>query len=210
MDQNINNLVEVSIGEIIDKYSILELKTKYINDETKLKNIQYEMNILKNNIKELDKHFFYKLLLFINEKIWLDTDIVKSLSIINKEPNNILLFAEISNGIFENNQKRYRLKNYFNNLNKSEINEYKSYKDNYCFIEIFDIDEIYNKIPEINYICISHDIICIDKLYEDVIKKLFKNPNIIFINGNNHDNITTNYILKNFSIDKNLQEIFSF
>ena len=111
----INNLIEVSFGEIIDKYSILELKNKYIKDVNKLNEIKKEMTILEKRVSKITDTFFYRLLVHINEQIWLDTDIVKSLNY-NLNLNNATLFIEVTNKIFENNQKRFRLKNYFNIL----------------------------------------------------------------------------------------------
>jgi FkbM family methyltransferase len=199
------NQIEVSIGEIIDKYSILELKKKYITNKNKLEEIQKEIEVLSHFIKNID-HFFYSLILYINEQIWLDTDVIKSLSL----NNNIYLFAEISNRIFENNQKRFRLKNYFNVLQKSNIKEQKSYNDNKCFIEISNDEEIYNKIPEINYLCISYDIIYINVEYKSIFNKLFKNPNIIFANDFRISDNTIQIIISSYIIDSSIRYKFDF
>ena len=45
--------IEVSNGEIIDKYTILEIKLSQIKDEEKLKNIQHEYDVLKPNIQSI-------------------------------------------------------------------------------------------------------------------------------------------------------------
>lgn len=204
--------IDISIGEIIDKYSILELKTKYISDENKLLDIKNEMCTLDKyvkDIKDIKNPFFYKLLLHINEQIWLDTDIIKSLTITNKEYNNIYLFAEISNRIFENNQKRFRLKNYFNILENSNIKEYKSYNNNECYIDILNEEQIYKKIPEINYLCISYDIIYINYKYQITFNKLFKNPNIKFIENIESNSFYTQH-LDSFSITNEEKENFDF
>ena len=203
------NQIEVSIGEIIDKYSILELKKKYITNVDKLYEIQKEIDVLSYFIKNID-NFFYSLLLYINEQLWLDTDVIKSLSLNNAEYNNIYLFAEISNRIFENNQKRFRLKNYFNVLQTSNINEQKSYNDNKCFIKITNDEEIYNKIPEINYLCISYDIIYINVEYKSIFNKLFKNPNIIFANDFRISDNTIQIIISSYIIDSSIRDKFDF
>jgi hypothetical protein len=201
-----SNQIQVSVGEIIDKYSILELKKKYITEPNKINEIQKEMNILDKKVPKNSE--FYKQLVYINEQIWLDTDKIKQ---INYEPNiDNNNFAKLSNNIFENNQKRFRLKNYFNILENSDIKECKSYNNNNCFIKIIKEDEIFNKIPEINYLCISYDVIYFEECYKDIICKIFKNPNISFINNNNNNNnnITSTYNLFKYSIDKELQNIF--
>ena len=204
--------VEVSIGEIIDKYSILELKKKYIIDQTKLNDIQKEMNILKPYTEKLIDNYFYKLLLHINELIWLDTDKIKSLSLVNKEYQHIYLFAETSQQIFENNQKRFRLKNYFNTMQNSNVKEQKSYQNDKCFIQITDDTTIYEKIPELNYLFISHDLIYIDLKYKQIVNKLFKNLNIQFLdNIDNIDNINNIiYDLHSFSLELKLKHIYEF
>jgi FkbM family methyltransferase len=206
------NMVNVSIGEIMDKYSILELKKKYIIDQTKLNDIKNEMDILqkyKDNINNNNNNiYFYKLLLHINELIWHDTDLIKTLSLDNTDYPNIILFAETSNKIFENNQKRFRLKNYFNILEKTTIKEHKSYQNNVCFIQIDDETTIYNKLSEINYIFILHDIIYIDVKYKELITKIFVNPNIEFVETN--ANFTTIYDLQTYNIDPNLIDTYDF
>jgi len=202
--------IEVSIGEIVDKYSILELKTKYITDNNKIKEIQKEMDILEKIVCNIKKTFFYKLLLIINEQIWLDTDTIKELTNYKKDTDTICKFAEISNNIFENNQRRFRLKNYFNIIDNSNIKEQKSYNETKCFIEISTDEDIYDKISEINYLCISYDIIYISCNFKDIFNKLFKNPNIVFI-----DSVLelTNYhkeSLNTFSIEINNRHKFEF
>ena len=206
---NKNYNIETSFGEIIDKYSILELKIKYITDPNKILDIKNEIEILKPFTNKKNK-YFYKLLLHINELIWLDTEIIKNLSLNREDNHALLLFAETSNRIFENNQKRFRLKKYFNELNNSNIKEHKSYKNDICYIEIDEKEEIYNKIPEINYICISNDIIHIDNKYKHIINKIFKNTNIYFVETNEIISTKSISLKKTFLIDKMLKEIYDF
>lgn len=205
------NLIEVSIGEIIDKYSILELKLKYIADNcVKIKEIQKEMNVLEKFVENIKNSYFYKLLLFINEEIWLDTDNIKQMTYMNKPIDDYYRFSQISNNIFENNQKRFRLKNYFNILNNSNIKEEKSYYDNICFLEISKEEVIYEKIPEINYLCISYDIIYITHKFKDVINKLFKNTNIYFVDSQLNINEYHHKILNTYTIDERKRNYFDF
>ena len=205
------NLIEVSIGEIIDKYSILELKLKYItNNCDKIKEIQKEMNVLEKFVDKIKKSYFYKLLLFINEEIWVDTDNVKQMTYSNKQIDDYYHFSQISNNIFENNQKRFRLKNYFNILNNSNIKEQKSYNDNICFLEISKEEDIYEKIPEINYLCISYDIIYINCKFTHVINKLFKNTNIFFVESQIDINQYHHKIINTYSIDEKKRDYFDF
>ena len=72
-------LVEVSVGELLDKISILEIKKEKIKDPEKLKFINDEYNELneqlKNNVKPDDKlNSFFKSLKEINSKLWIIED----------------------------------------------------------------------------------------------------------------------------------------
>jgi hypothetical protein len=169
--------VKVSIGEAVDKYSILQLKLKKIVDTSKLIEIQNEMVVLHECNKYIQQYaFYYKLLMYINEKIWDFTDIIKTLSIENTE------FAKISNYIFEYNQKRFRIKNWFNLVTTSSIKEQKSYATTHCRIIVNTEQEIYDKIPEINYLCVEYDAVSFDcnEHCISVVKNIFKAPTIIY------------------------------
>jgi FkbM family methyltransferase len=174
--------INISIGDIIDKYSILELKQKYIKNEDKLFEINKEIIELSEYKKLIiDKYvFFYKLLLHINDLIWNDTDIIKKLNINDKSYENLALYSTISSTIFENNQKRFRIKNYFNIFLNSFLKEQKSYNEKKCLIIINEINIIYEKIELINYLCVDYDSVLIITPFKDIISKIFINPNIVF------------------------------
>jgi hypothetical protein len=164
--------IKVSIGEAIDKLSILELKQKKIHNEDKQKEIA--------ELQECNKYksayaFYYKLLMYINEKIWDMTDIVKAMDIHNPE------FAKVSNDIFEYNQKRFRIKNWFNLSATSVIREQKSYASTHCKIIIENESQIYDKIPEINYLLLEYDLVSFGTTpeLEITIKNMFHNPTIV-------------------------------
>jgi hypothetical protein len=184
------------------------LKNKYITDESKLYEIKKEINILEEKVPKIKNTYFYKLLLHINEQIWLDTDKIKKINVKLIE-NDKDLYIQLSNKIFENNEKRFRLKNYFNIIDSSNIKECKSYLDNKCFIIINSEYEIYQKIPEINYLCISHDVIYFKNIYKNIISKLFINPNILFTDDINSD-ISIKYELLNYKIKDDIRDIFDF
>ena len=205
-------LIEVSIGEIIDKYSILELKQKYISDVNKLQDIEKEMNLLEKYISDIKTSHFYKMLLYINEQIWLDTDIIKELNVnVNDKDHEIICkLTEIYNRIFDNNQRRFRLKNHFNTIQKSNIKEHKSYAENSCLIDILEESDIYAKIPEINYLCISYDIVYFNHVYKNIIEKLFININIKFIEVCNVDSSSNIFDLKSFTINTDIRDFFEF
>ena len=171
--------IEVSIGEAIDKYSILELKAKYITNPEKLASIHRELQGLSECYRYIHSNpFFYKLLLHINDEIWKMTDKIKNKDVCYFERD----FAYISNMIFEYNQKRFRLKSIFNNLYNSNFIEQKSYAESHCKILVRDETTLLNKIAEINYIAIDYDTISFDTTPEllNIIKSIFKNTNIVY------------------------------
>jgi FkbM family methyltransferase len=188
---------EISIGELVDKYSILDIKTKKITDEIKLNEVNKEKDKLSDATHFITNNaYFYKLLLFINNEIWNLTDNIKKMKVTDSE------YATISYDIFNYNQIRFRLKKYFNVLNNSQIKEQKSYSDSTIHVVINEIEELIFKIEEINYLCISYDNVVFDTNdnIKQIITNLFKNPNIDY---NNASETEHKIILKDFSLIDN-------
>ena len=170
--------VKVSIGEAIDKYNILELKMKKISDEYKKIEIQKELDALHIcSYYKLNNAFYYNMLTYVNEQIWDMTDVIKKMSYLNASE-----FALISNQIFEFNQKRFRIKNWFNLITSSKIKEQKSYSSIHCKIVINEENTIYNKIAEINYLVLDYDVITFESesLCLSNLKKIFTLPTFIY------------------------------
>lgn len=182
-------LVDVSIGEAVDKYSILEIKKHKIQNLEKLKNVFTEINTLHECKKYIAlQPFLYSLMVHVNTVVWDTTDQIKELSPILAP----VLFAQLAHKIFEYNQMRFRLKNNFNILASSNIREEKSYAEDMLYINIDSCDTVYKKIPELNYLLIKHDhitFIC-DLDTEQVIKQLFKNINYSFKADNKNITVT--------------------
>jgi hypothetical protein len=164
--------VELSVGEIIDKYSILEIKEQKIKSTEKLSEIKKEKEVLQECTKYIEIYpFFYTLLIHINTLIWEQTDVIKTLNY----QENITQFATISQSIFDNNQKRFRLKNIFNQLLNSNLKEQKSYAQNVCKIVLntMCLSDFVNKLPEINYLSIEYDALWFEE-GNDEIHKIIK------------------------------------
>ena len=90
--------INVSFGEAIDKYSILELKLKKIHDPNKLLEIKKEIDVLYICLEYKTKYnFYYNLLVYVNEKIWDVTDIIKTIKVDNPQ------FSVLSNDDFKCN-----------------------------------------------------------------------------------------------------------
>ena len=208
----------VSIGEAIDKLSILELKYKKITDENKRIEIKKEIDCLNQCEKyKNDYPFFYNLLLYINEKIWVMTDKIKTMKPDVDTLDTYIYFAELSSLIFEYNQKRFRIKNWFNNLVNSKLKEQKSYGSTYCTIRFTSEEELLNKIPEINYLLLEYDIIFIEKSNYELFIKTFKQPTVLQEREQenieeiilNHFTIPRlNIILQELYPDENMSDIF--
>ena len=169
-------LIEVSIGELVDKISILELKQKYIKNPQKKQEASKEFNsLLKHSNYVSNQFFFYNLLYYVNEQIWFLTDNVKKFEFDKLTDETRKNYADITNDIFTFNQKRFRLKKIYS----SNVKEQKSYAETYCKIIVKDEEVLLDKIAEINYLFLEYDYIlfespCIKKIHE-----IFKCPTII-------------------------------
>lgn len=199
--------LEVSIGESVDKLSILELKHTKISDTFKLEEIQKEIDAIQEvQIYKTQLPFFYSLLYYVNDKIWTMTDEIKSMDISN------IQYSSLSYEIFDYNQKRFRIKHFFNKLLDSNIKEQKSYASTVCLLTISDENILFSKLSEIFYLSISYDILMIDSIYKDIISKILIVPSIQFINFSSIENncINTYSInLSEYSISNDLQNMFS-
>mgnify|MGYP001200282793 CR=1 FL=1 len=122
-------IVEVSIGELLDKISILEIKQKKIKDPEKLKFISNEHSILKNqlenNVKSDDKLIkLYQSLKEINAKLW---DIEDDKRQCEKDKDFGEKFIKLSRDVHFLNDDRAKIKLEINNHTGSSIKEIKEY-----------------------------------------------------------------------------------
>tara|TARA_B100001741_G_scaffold142898_1_gene118028 strand:+ start:240 stop:629 length:390 start_codon:yes stop_codon:yes gene_type:complete len=122
-------LVEVSIGELLDKISILEIKLDKIKDSENLKFISNEHSILKkqldNNVKSDDKLIkFFQSLKEINEKLWVIEDEKRQCE---KDKDFGKQFIKLSRDVHFLNDQRAKIKLDINNHTGSSIKEIKEY-----------------------------------------------------------------------------------
>jgi len=122
-------LVEVSVGELLDKISILEIKKEKIKDPKKLDFINDEYNILKgqldNNVKYDEKlDNLFKSLLEINSKLWVIEDEKR---MCEKNSDFDEKFIKLSRDVHFLNDKRAQIKLEINNQSGSKIKEIKQY-----------------------------------------------------------------------------------
>ena len=122
-------LVEVSIGELLDKISILEIKQEKIKDPEKLKFINNEHSILKEqlekNVKSDDKlSKLYRSLKEINSKLWVIEDEKRQCE---KDKDFSEKFIKLSRDVHFLNDDRAKIKLDINNHTGSVIKEIKEY-----------------------------------------------------------------------------------
>jgi peptidoglycan hydrolase CwlO-like protein len=123
--------VELSVGELLDKISILQIKAERIVDPSKLENINKELDVLMS----LWKDFAYSNnnlesetneLKAINEELWDIEDKIR-----DKERNQVFDkgFIELARAVYITNDKRAGIKRIINSKTGSELIEEKSYSD---------------------------------------------------------------------------------
>ena len=122
-------LAEVSVGELFDKISILEIKQEKINDPNKLKFISNEHSILKNqlenNVKTDDKlDKLFQSLKEINFKLWVIEDDKRQCE---KDKDFGEKFIKLSRDVHFLNDNRAKIKLEINNHTGSKIKEIKEY-----------------------------------------------------------------------------------
>jgi len=122
-------LVEVSVGELLDKISILEIKQEQIKDTEKLKFINEEHSILKdqlnNNVKSDQKlNELFESLKQINAKLWVIEDDKRQCE---KEKDFTETFIKLSRDVHFLNDDRAKIKLEINNYTGSKIKEIKEY-----------------------------------------------------------------------------------
>ena len=122
-------IVEVSIGELLDKISILEIKQEKIKDPEKLKFIKNEYSVLKDqlekNIKSNDKlNNLFQSLKEINAKLWIIEDEKRQCE---KDKDFGEKFIKLSRDVHFLNDDRAKIKLEINNHTGSAIKEIKEY-----------------------------------------------------------------------------------
>ena len=124
-------LVEVSIGELLDKISILEIKKVKIKDPKKLEFINVEYNILKSqldqNVKSGEKlDNLFQSLKEINSKLWV---IENEKRMCEKNSDFGEKFVKLSRDVHFLNDERAKIKLSINEQSGSKIKEVKQYTD---------------------------------------------------------------------------------
>ena len=121
--------IEVSIGELVDKVSILSIKLKKIKNTEKLKNIQKEYEILLHSMKDsgidTDSDEFEQLKR-INLKLWDIEDRIRLKEAAKQFDDE---FIDLAPSVYFTNDDRAAIKKEINLMHNSELVEEKEYKD---------------------------------------------------------------------------------
>ena len=126
MQNSSSILAPISLGELIDKITILEIKKMHMNG-IKLKNIEKELKLLKNILQD--------------KKLEIDIDLINNLKKVNKNlwtiEDNIRIkesdqefdkeFIELARSVYKENDKRASIKKEINQKYNSDLVEEKSY-----------------------------------------------------------------------------------
>lgn len=121
-------ILEVSVGEAIDKYTILQIKSEKITNDSKLMNIVKEKNLIALALNDNGYlHSFddeIKELKTVNQILWNIEDKIRI-----KEANKQFdeEFIELARSVYITNDKRFEIKNKINQKTNSSIKEEKSY-----------------------------------------------------------------------------------
>jgi hypothetical protein len=118
----------VSVGELIDKLSILQVKKTKITNEEKLEYINKEFELLYNlssvYLDNAQLETLYHILVKTNSKLW---DIEDQLRVLESEKRFDDEFVELARNVYFTNDERFSLKNQINKITDSEIREIKEY-----------------------------------------------------------------------------------
>ena len=119
----------ISLGELVDKISILQIKQKIVHDKEKKMLIDRELGLLEKTLEDSIKNKniiqeYLKQLISINSKLWKIEDDLRGCErnkIFNQE------FIELARSVYFNNDKRSEIKLEINKKFGSQIVEIKSY-----------------------------------------------------------------------------------
>ena len=120
----------ISLGELVDKISILMIKKKNISDSIKLEHVTKELEFLQKTLKEYiseDKiNKFIEELVNINSKLWKIEDDIREC-----ERNKLFdqTFIDLARSVYFTNDERAKVKNDINKAFGSELVEVKSYEE---------------------------------------------------------------------------------
>lgn len=120
--------IPVSVGELLDKLSILQVKKNKISNIEKLDYINKELELLYNLsyvfFEDNKIQLLYNTLVEVNSKLW---DIEDEIRKYEKDKNFSSEFIQLARQVYYTNDKRFEIKNEINKMTDSDIKEVKEY-----------------------------------------------------------------------------------
>tara|TARA_Y100000741_G_C18126579_1_gene507306 strand:+ start:380 stop:763 length:384 start_codon:yes stop_codon:yes gene_type:complete len=120
----------ISLGELVDKISILIIKQKNITDETKLDHVKKELDFLQktlmNYVQQEEINNYLENLININSKLWNIEDDIRECE---RKKLFDQTFIDLARSVYFTNDERAKVKNDINKTFGSELVEVKSYED---------------------------------------------------------------------------------
>ena len=120
----------ISLGELVDKISILIIKKKNITDETKLDHVKKELDFLQktlmNYVQQEEINNYLENLININSKLWNIEDDIRECE---RKKLFDQTFIDLARSVYFTNDERAKVKNDINKTFGSELVEVKSYEE---------------------------------------------------------------------------------
>ena len=120
----------ISLGELVDKISILIIKQKNITDENKLDHVKKELDFLQKTltsyVQQEEINNYLENLININSKLWSIEDDIRECE---RKKLFDQSFIDLARSVYFTNDERAKLKNHINNTFGSELVEIKSYEE---------------------------------------------------------------------------------
>lgn len=170
-------LLPVSIGEALDKLTILDIKIEKISDERK-KDCQKEYDVLDSSLQQyrLKYSYFYKLLKEINLEIWNLQDKFHGKNLPTEEA------GILCKQILEENDRRFRVKAKLNNICQSNLREQKGYAKKRAFVYThLGLGDMFWMNGAVRYLSTCFDeiiLVCKEKYRENVTLMYSDDPTI--------------------------------
>ena len=120
----------ISLGELVDKISILIIKQKNIRDETKIDHVKKELDFLQktlmNYVQQEEINNYLENLININSKLWNIEDDIRECE---RKKLFDQTFIDLARSVYFTNDERAKVKNDINKTFGSELVEVKSYEE---------------------------------------------------------------------------------
>jgi hypothetical protein len=191
MHTNSNDFIylPVSLGEAMDKLTILDIKLDKIKD-TRRNDVQHEYDLLHETLTPflIKYNDLYQSMKKVNLMIWNMMDVLRDGDVGNEA------YLKVCKECIEYNDIRFRVKNKINYASKSSLKEQKSYKVNTLLMVISDgINHIEDFVRPIKYYSLFYDEIVIKHRDDTSLKPRFHHdPTVVFIANEDVSNFAKN------------------